>query len=112
MNFDRQIAGTVKVAGCHTIYSDDKGVQNFAKKLGLKVVSLAQLDIPPSKFPLIDKMEELNAEKEKETTRAAENPVGLQADSAGRTGDQTGSKEAVPEKPKPAKEGGLGEGGP
>ena len=71
VNFDRQIAAIAKVEGCHTIYSDDDGLKKFAERLKLKVVTLAELDLPPSKHPLIDKMEELQAQQEKEVANTA-----------------------------------------
>jgi hypothetical protein len=60
VNSDRQIAGIAKVKGCHTFYTDDKGIKNFAKKLGLKVVRLEQVELPPSKTPLLDGLDEPN----------------------------------------------------
>jgi len=54
VNFDRQIVGIARVEGCHTVYSDDQGLKKHAQKLGLKVVTLAELDLPPSKHPLFD----------------------------------------------------------
>jgi|SRR5580765_7611194 len=89
VNFDRQIAGIAKVEGCHTIYTDDKGVKSFAERLGLKVIQLQEVDLPPSKTPLLDGLDEPN-EKAQET-KAAENSAGLQADGAGSTGDAAGT---------------------
>jgi len=60
VNFDRQIAGIVKVEGCHTMFTDDNGVKNFSERLGLKVIRLEQVELPPSKTPLLDGLEERN----------------------------------------------------
>jgi predicted nucleic acid-binding protein len=67
VNFDRQIAGTCKAEGCHTLYTDDHTLKNFARRLGLRVVTLADLPTPapppePPKPPLIEEIE--RAEKE------------------------------------------------
>jgi predicted nucleic acid-binding protein len=53
-NFDRQIAAISKSEGAHTIYTDDKGVAIPAKRMGMKIVRLADLPLPPSKTPLLD----------------------------------------------------------
>jgi hypothetical protein len=58
VNFDRQIVAIAKVEGAHTIYSDDGDLGKFALRAGLKVVTLADLDVPPSKTPLFDALEE------------------------------------------------------
>lgn len=54
VNFDRQIAAIGKVEQAHTLYTDDEDLGKFALKMGLKVVTLAELEIPPSKTPLFD----------------------------------------------------------
>ena len=92
VNFDRQIAAISKVEGCHTLYSDDPGLKLFAQKLGLKVLSLADLDLPPSKTPLLDKLDELD-EEEKTIKGTDKNSTGLQPDSARGTGDATRTEE-------------------
>ena len=53
-NFDRQIAAISKAEGAHTIYTDDKGVAIPAKRMGMKIVRLADLPLPLSKTPLLD----------------------------------------------------------
>jgi predicted nucleic acid-binding protein len=58
VNFDRQIAAIAKVEGAHTIYSDDKDLGKFAVKMGMRVVTLADLPVPPSKTPLFDNLPE------------------------------------------------------
>jgi hypothetical protein len=62
-----------------------------------------RISSPPKKLligegPLIAKMEELNAEQEKEAARSAKNPLGLQAGSPSGTGNQAGEPEAKEEK--------------
>lgn len=59
VKFDRQIVAVAKVNGAHTIYSDDEDVRKFAIKAGMKVVSTWELQIPPSKTPLLDILDEL-----------------------------------------------------
>ena len=53
-NFDRQIAAISKAECAHTIYTDDKGVAIPAKRMGMKIVRLADLPLPLSKTPLLD----------------------------------------------------------
>jgi predicted nucleic acid-binding protein len=111
VNFDRQIAAIARVEGCHTLYTDDPGLKNFAQKIGLKVIALAQLDLPPSAVPppLIQQM--MSHEEKQKASSTNPNSVGLQRDGAGRTGDTAETKEAKQEqteKPKPTNEGGLG----
>ena len=54
--FDHQIVAIGKVEGADTIYTDDKDLGKVAAKLGLKVVTLADLPLPPSKTPLFDNL--------------------------------------------------------
>lgn len=93
VNFDRQIAGICKVEGCHTIYTDDSGLKKFSEKLGLKVVGLDDLDLPPKAVPppLIQQM--MDHEDEQKASAPAANSAGLQPNGAGSTGDETGAKE-------------------
>jgi hypothetical protein len=58
VKFDRQIVVIAKANGAHTIYSDDGDVRKFATRAGLKVVSTWELEVPPSKTPLFDLLEE------------------------------------------------------
>lgn len=46
VKFDRQIVAIAKVEGCSTIYSDDKGVRNFAQRNGMSVIQMAELPMP------------------------------------------------------------------
>ena len=46
IKFDRQIIAIAKVAGASTIYTDDKGLQNFAEKFGIKIIKLLDLPLP------------------------------------------------------------------
>ena len=52
--FDHQIVAIAKVEGVDTVYTDDEDLGKLAAKLGLKVVTLADLPLPPSKTPLFD----------------------------------------------------------
>lgn len=56
--FDRQIAAIGKVEGAHTIYSDDADLAKIAKRLGMKTLSLSEIQPPPSKHPLFDAIQE------------------------------------------------------
>lgn len=47
VKFDRQNVAIAKVAGARTFYTDDPGIRTFAQRAGLKVVGLADLDLPP-----------------------------------------------------------------
>ena len=88
VNFDRQIVGICKVEGCHTIYTDDSGVKTFSKKIGLRVIGLDELDLPPSTVPpLIQKI--MDHEEAKTASSAAPNPVGLQPNGTGSIGNET-----------------------
>jgi hypothetical protein len=42
------------------MFTDDNGVKNFSERLGLKVIRLEQVELPPSKTPLLDGLEEPN----------------------------------------------------
>ncbi|MEQ1789006.1 MAG: PIN domain-containing protein [Rickettsiales bacterium] len=46
IKFDRQIIAIAKVVGASTIYTDDKGLQSFAKKFDIKIVKLSELPLP------------------------------------------------------------------
>jgi predicted nucleic acid-binding protein len=48
VKFDRQIIAIARVAGASKIYSDDKDLANFARVLGIEVVSTWDLPIPES----------------------------------------------------------------
>jgi predicted nucleic acid-binding protein len=54
--FDHQIVAIGKVEGADTVYTDDEDLGKLATKLGLKVVSLADLPLPPSTTPLFDNL--------------------------------------------------------
>ncbi len=90
VNFDRQIAGIAKVEGCHTIYTDDKGITHFAESLGLKVVALADLKLPASSVPppLIQAMESHDEQKK----AAAQYPLGLQTNNSSGAGNPAGEE--------------------
>jgi len=69
VNFDRQIAAVAKVEGCHSLYSDDRDLGKFAATLGLRVFTLADLDLPPSNTPLLDVLDDLEEQKPHTPTR-------------------------------------------
>jgi predicted nucleic acid-binding protein len=54
--FDHQIVAIGKVEGADTVYTDDQDLGKLAAKLGLKVVTLSDLPLPPSRTPLFDNL--------------------------------------------------------
>ena len=61
-NFDRQIVAIAKTSGAHTIYSDDPDVEVHAKRFGLQVKRLMGLELPPSRTPLFDTINQPDGE--------------------------------------------------
>ncbi len=47
LKYDRQIVATALVVGAKTIYSDDRNIRGIAQRVGLTLVRLAELDLPP-----------------------------------------------------------------
>jgi hypothetical protein len=47
IKYDRQIAAIAKVQGASAVYSDDANVRNYARRLGMAAVALADLPLPP-----------------------------------------------------------------
>ncbi len=47
VKFDRQIVAIAKVEGAGTIYSDDGSLAGFARKVGLSVIPVHDLPLPP-----------------------------------------------------------------
>lgn len=47
VKYDRQIAAIAKAEGATALYTDDDGLAAVATKLGLKVVKIADLPLPP-----------------------------------------------------------------
>ena len=47
VKFDRQIVAIARVEGEQKIYSNDSSLKGFAESVGLKVVHVAELDLPP-----------------------------------------------------------------
>ena len=47
LKFDRQIIAIAKVCGATTIYSHDAGMRTVAKRLGIEVLRLDDLPVPP-----------------------------------------------------------------
>ena len=48
VKFDIQIVATAKAESASVIYSDDKDIENLAKRLNIKVVRICDLPLPPS----------------------------------------------------------------
>lgn len=51
VKFDRQIIAIARVSGASTIYTDDAGLAVFARLLGMQVVTLSELPLPPEPEP-------------------------------------------------------------
>jgi predicted nucleic acid-binding protein len=51
---DRQIVAIAKLHGVTTMYSDDGDIRSLAEDLGMKVISCWELELPPSKMPLLE----------------------------------------------------------
>ena len=51
VKIDRQIIAIAKVNGSETIYSDDQNLAKFAERVGLRMVGLAALPLPPEPEP-------------------------------------------------------------
>lgn len=49
INFDRQIVAIAKANNANTIYSDDTGLENFAKQHSISVVKTWELPLPVAK---------------------------------------------------------------
>ena len=47
IKYDRQIVAIAKVCGATEIYSDDNDIVGIAKTVGIKVIGLADLPLPP-----------------------------------------------------------------
>lgn len=47
LKYDRQIVATALVVGATTIYSDDRDIRAIAKRAGIQVIGLADLELPP-----------------------------------------------------------------
>ncbi len=48
VKFDRQIVAIAKANGAQQIYSEDGDIKKLAKREGIKVLSVADLDLPPA----------------------------------------------------------------
>ena len=88
VNFDRQIAAIAKVEGARALYTDDGNLKKFAEKLGIEVLMLGDVPLPPSKTPLFDALDQTNEEAQEASTTITQNSTGLQTDSSRRTGDK------------------------
>jgi hypothetical protein len=47
VKYDRQVIAIANVYGAGTIYSDDQGIQHFAKLAGISVVQTCEMPLPP-----------------------------------------------------------------
>ncbi|MCY3757581.1 MAG: hypothetical protein OXG96_07645, partial [Acidobacteria bacterium] len=46
VKFDRQIIAIAKVEGENTLYSNDVELNTFAERAGIRLVTIAKLDLP------------------------------------------------------------------
>lgn len=65
---DRQILAICKVAGCDTIYTDDRNLQNRAKLCGMDAIGIADIPIPDSARQV-----EMDLEQHEELPKGDEN---------------------------------------
>lgn len=49
IKYDRQIVGIARRYQASTIYTDDRGLRNTAKRIGMPTIGLAELRLPPTK---------------------------------------------------------------
>lgn len=47
VKFDRQIVAIARTEGAQTIYSDDEDIVRCARKLGIEVIGICELSLPP-----------------------------------------------------------------
>ena len=47
IKFDRQIVAIARTEGARIIYSDDNGIRRFARRLGIEVICISELPVPP-----------------------------------------------------------------
>ena len=47
VKFDRQIVAIARTEGAEVIYSDDTDIRRFGKRLGIEVIGIAELPLPP-----------------------------------------------------------------
>jgi len=47
VKFDIQIVATAKAEGVSVIYSDDKDIENYAKRFNIRVIRICDLPLPP-----------------------------------------------------------------
>lgn len=59
VKFDHQVVAICKTEEVSVLYSDDRGLANFARLNDIQVVSIADLPLPPSNAPLFDGIPEL-----------------------------------------------------
>jgi hypothetical protein len=73
IKFDRQIVTIAKVNGATKIYSDDEGVDKFAKRCGILVVKTWELPLPEMQQPnLLSEIERLEGQTVENTDKGKE----------------------------------------
>ena len=76
VSFDRQIVAIAKVNGAHTIYSDDRGVKNFASEHKIKVVRTWELPRPKGSQMTFEELENEGQKTESGITEGLERSSG------------------------------------
>lgn len=82
VKFDRQIVTIAKVNGASKIYSDDDGVEKFAKRCGIPVVKTWEMPLRQGKQnTLMDLVEKLDRPTESENNGEKETTIGTEEES-------------------------------
>ena len=79
VKYDRQIIATARVRQATAIYSDDKNLRNTAASIGMTVISLCELPVPPEKLqgelPFYPQIEVTGTPSLEEIEKARDNEV-------------------------------------
>ena len=79
IKFDRQIVTIAKVNGASKIYSDDEGVEKFAKRCGIPVVKMWEMPLRQGKQNnMLDLLDELEKVTESENNGKEESIIGTE----------------------------------
>ena len=92
VKFDRQITSIAKVHGVSVLYSDDPDIKSHGDDMEVKVVSLAELPLPPAvQQPLFPAPTPVEA-PDGRTTEAPSNPAAVQGSGSGPTPSEAGAE--------------------
>jgi predicted nucleic acid-binding protein len=96
VKFDIQIVATAKAEDARLIYSDDRDVENFAKRLKIPVLRICDLPLPPSPEP--PKVDEAPIGKQSELFGAVQpelplnNPIPGEISSDGKSASESAAE--------------------